>query len=189
MVVVEEFGEHLGEDGGGVGDGAAVHARVQVAAGAVQLNIEIEQAAQGIGDGDGVRIPHGGVADDDHLRIEAIAIAFDRAGQVVAAALFLAFQQDGDGAGQFFARFLVGPQRFEEAHDLALVVGCATGIKLAVAHGGLEGRGGPLVQRVGRLHVVMAVKQHAQRAGIGDLRVLGRSPARWGGHRSAAPRF
>ena len=53
--------------------------------------------------------------------------------------------------------------------DLALVVGGAAGVQAAVANGRLERWGRPLLQRVGRLHVVVAVH--------GDRRRLGPRPA------------
>ena len=51
--------------------------------------------------------------------------------------------------------------------DLALVVGGATGVQAAVAHGRLERWGGPLLQRVGRLHVVVAVDESGRCIGPG----------------------
>ena len=59
-------------------------------------------------------------------------------------------------------RRLVG---LEQAEDLALVVGGAARVEPAVAHGGLERRPDPLVERVGRLDVVVAVDQQGGPAG------------------------
>ena len=63
---------------------------------------------------------------------------------------------------------------------LALVVGRAARVDVAVAHGRLEGRRDPFIQRIGRLHVVMPVAQHGRLAGrvqpVGvDQRMLRRS--------------
>ncbi len=58
---------------------------------------------------------------------------------------------------------LAGQQRFQRLHlrpHLALVVHRAAGVDVAVAFGGLEGRREPLVQRIGRLHVVVPINQH-----------------------------
>ena len=49
--------------------------------------------------------------------------------------------------------------------DLSFVVGGATAEKVAVANGGLEGRRGPEIKRLGRLHVVMAIKKNGGLAG------------------------
>ena len=49
--------------------------------------------------------------------------------------------------------------RLDVHEHLALVVGGAAGVDLAVADGGLEGRAGPQVHRIDRLHVVVAVEE------------------------------
>src|SRR5260370_12254422 len=49
--------------------------------------------------------------------------------------------------------------------DLAFIVGGATTEKIAVANSGFECRGGPKIKRLGRLHVVMAVKKDGGLAG------------------------
>jgi hypothetical protein len=51
------------------------------------------------------------------------------------------------------------------AHHLAFVVDRAAGVEVAVALGGLEGRREPFVERVGRLHIVVAVDEHGGLAG------------------------
>ena len=56
-------------------------------------------------------------------------------------------------------------QGLDVQEELALVVGRAAGVDAPVAHGGLEGRRGPEVERLGGLHVVVAVDQHGRRAG------------------------
>ena len=58
-----------------------------------------------------------------------------------------------------------GLDRFQETEDLALVVGGATGEQAAAAHGRLERRRLPLVERVRRLHVVVPVDEQGRRAG------------------------
>src|SRR6476661_9862453 len=49
--------------------------------------------------------------------------------------------------------------RLEQTVDLPLVIGSAPGVQLAIADGGRERRRGPLVERIGRLDVVVAVDQ------------------------------
>src|ERR1022692_2492252 len=61
-----------------------------------------------------------------------------------------------------------GAQRFDGLHvhvHLAFIVRGAASIDVAVAHGRLEGRAVPFFQRIGRLHVVVAVAQHGGFAG------------------------
>ena len=55
-------------------------------------------------------------------------------------------------------------ERLDVDVDLALVVGRAAAEEIAVAHRGLEGGTGPEIERLGRLHVVMAVNQHGRLA-------------------------
>ena len=53
--------------------------------------------------------------------------------------------------------------RFQEREQLALVVDDTACEEDAVAHGGLEGRALPEFERLGRLHVEMAVHEHGRR--------------------------
>ena len=57
------------------------------------------------------------------------------------------------------------PGRFDLVEGLALVVDGAPGQALAVDDHRFEGRRGPLVERIDRLHVVVAVDEHRRRAG------------------------
>ncbi len=53
-----------------------------------------------------------------------------------------------------------GEQRFQrlDVHvHLALVVDSAAGVKVAVALGRFKGRRDPLIERIGRLHVIVAI--------------------------------
>jgi hypothetical protein len=50
-------------------------------------------------------------------------------------------------------------------HHLTLVVGGAAGIEVAVAHRRLERAGDPLIERVGRLHIVVTVDKDGRLAG------------------------
>jgi hypothetical protein len=49
--------------------------------------------------------------------------------------------------------------------DLPFIVGGAAAVQIAAANRWLEGRGRPQVQRLGRLHVVVAVEQDGRLAG------------------------
>ena len=64
--------------------------------------------------------------------------------------------------------FLCGEQRFKRfdlRNHLPFVVDCTAGIDVAVALGWLEGRREPFVERIGRLHIVVAVDEHRGLAG------------------------
>src|SRR6266849_7548649 len=49
--------------------------------------------------------------------------------------------------------------------DLPFVVGGAAAEEIAVTHGGLESRRGPKIERLGRLHVVVAIEKNRGFAG------------------------
>ena len=61
--------------------------------------------------------------------------------------------------------FQVRFDRLEVHEDLALVVGRPARVDLAVADRGLERRRLPQVERIDRLHVVVAVEEDRRRAG------------------------
>ena len=73
-----------------------------------------------------------------------------------------------------------GLDALQMREQLAFVVGGAAGVEVAVAAGRLERGGGPLFQRLGRLHVVMAVDQgrrgagHGRRLGVDQRMARGR---------------
>ncbi len=132
----------------------------------MKFDIEVNQSTQGVGDGGGVGVPHAGVAHHTNgvvggAGFKAVGVFFKKSRQTDAAAFFFAFDHDGDVAGQWGAGVNVGFECFEEAHDLALVVGGTAGVELAVTDGGFKRGGGPAVERVGGLHVVVAIKQNA----------------------------
>jgi len=91
-------------------------------------------------------------------------------------------QLDGDRRRLGTAYGQAGPdaQRVEE--HLALVVGGAPREQAAVALGRFERRALPLLQRLGRLDVVVPVKQDARRIGVigGPLGEQGGQPVRAG---------
>ena len=119
----------------------------------------IGDAAQAVGDR---RLAGGelaGVADDDHVAGQLFLVARDERIEILAADFFFAFDQELElhrqPAGGLQPR--LGP--FDVREHLALVVGGAAGVDIAVAAGRLERRRKPFGQRIGRLHVVMAVDQ------------------------------
>src|SRR5882762_3905494 len=60
---------------------------------------------------------------------------------------------------EFAGKFLERLQRLQMNVDLALIVGGAAAVNVAVANGGFEGRSGPKMKRFGRLDVIVAVKE------------------------------
>ena len=100
------------------------------------------------------------VADHGDVRGQAVPVRLDPAVQAVGAVLLLALEHErqvdrGRQAGR--------PQRLEGRevhHELALVVGHAPPDEPAVPQERLERRRLPQLERVHRLHVVVAVDQH-----------------------------
>ena len=95
-----------------------------------------------------------------------------------AADFFFAFDQDFDLQRKLAYGCEPRLDAFDVRKHLAFVVGGATGVEVAVADGRLEGGADPLVDRVGRLDVVVAVDQRdggtGDRGGLGvDQRMAG----------------
>ena len=56
-------------------------------------------------------------------------------------------------------------QRLDVNVNLAFIVGGAAPVNVPVSNVGLEGRGGPQIERLGGLHVIVPVKKHGRFAG------------------------
>jgi hypothetical protein len=168
-----------------VGDAAAEGARVQVDGRPAQGDLGVGQPAHGDhGTGD-VGGGHPGVADHDDVAAQPVGALAQQRGEVRRPGLLLALDQHlhghrrgvPAGGGQVRAHA-------EQVHrDVALVVDGAAGVQLravgALHAGRLERRVLPQLQRVDRLHVVVAVDEGDRRAVVRrrPLRVDGRRPA------------
>ncbi len=95
----------------------------------------------------------------------SFAIALDRCVEVRRADLFLAFHHDFQIDRQRSARVHVCVDGGQMHHDLSLVVDGAASEDLAVAHVAFERRRLPQIERVDRLHVVVAVNEHGRLPG------------------------
>ena len=147
---------------------AAEQAGVQVAVGAGQVDLLVEQAAQRGRHHRGLGIPHAGVADQREVELELVGVVLDETEQVVRAALLLALDHHGDRQRQRSGDGFEGATRLDEGHHLAFVVaGAARHDRLAAVRqrrdARRERRRLPQVERIDRLHVVVAVEQHARR--------------------------
>ncbi len=160
---------------------------MQVAVGAGDLDLLIDQPAQRGGDRRRVGVPHGGIADQREVELELVGIVAHEFEQVLRAALLFALDHGGDLQRQLAGDRLEGAAGLDEGHGLAFVVaGPARDDDLAPAgerlDARLERRRLPQIERIDRLHVVMAVEQHA-RAGCAvgfaddDRMTLGRTHA------------
>jgi hypothetical protein len=82
-----------------------------------------------------------------------------------AADFFFALDKDLDVNGKFPVELVEGFQGLEVDMNLALVVGRAATINVAVADGGLKGGRSPKVQRLGGLDIIVAIKKDGRFAG------------------------
>ncbi len=135
-------GQGPGQPPGRVGQNRAVGG-VGVAAHCVRLQLHVEQALHAesdLGDalpGDAAALPDAGVGSEE------AAVLFHELLHVRAADLLVALDAELDGAGQPAPHLLPGPQGGQAGGDVALVVGNASPVQLAVALRGLEGRRRP----------------------------------------------
>ncbi len=124
------------------------------------------QAAQHGGDRGGLGVPHGRVANESQVRLQRLGVLGEEGGQGGRARFLFALEQHADVARQA-AGLAEGAAGLEEGHQLAFVVaGAARDDALPVRpvrEARLEGRRRPQLERVGGLHVVMAVEQHMRR--------------------------
>ena len=166
-VVVVHLGHDPGQRPDRVHGGAAVAARVQIAAGAGDDELGAGEAAQLRRDRRRVLVPLAGVAHERQVGLHLLAVLGQEPRQRRRAALLLALEQHGDGDRRGAGHAPPGPHRLEEGHQLALVVlGAARHDDLAVGLVGgdarLERRRLPQLERVDRLHIVVAVEQHVR---------------------------
>jgi hypothetical protein len=146
---------------------AAEQAGMQVAVGAGEPHLLIDQPAQRRGDRRCLLVPHAGVADQRQVELELVGIVADEIKQVLGAALLFALDHHGDGQRQRAGHSLVGPAGFDKSHSLPLIVAGPAGNDDLAAVGqrlepGLERRVGPLAERIDWLHVVVTVEQNAR---------------------------
>jgi hypothetical protein len=140
---------------------------VQVAVGAGDFDVLIDQPAQRSGHSRRLGVPHGGIADQRQVEFELGGIVAHEFEQIPRAALLLALDHGGDRQRQLAGDRLEGAAGLDEGHRLAFVVaGAARDNDLAAAgqrfDARFERRRLPLVQRIDRLDVIMAIKQHAR---------------------------
>ena len=156
--------DHLRQHERRVGDGAAKGSRMQVGAAAAQVDLAVDQAAESVADRRNAAGEHRRVRDHDDVGLERVLVGDDEVVEVRAADLFLALEDDPDVHRQLAVLLQMRLDRLEVHEDLALVVGRSAGVDLAVADRRLEGRRLPQVERIDRLHVVVAVEQNRRRA-------------------------
>ena len=164
----QNVGEHMDR----IARGAAEQAGMQVPIGTGEPDLFIDQAAQRRGDRRRLRVPHAGVANQGQVAAQFRSIVPHKAEQMLRAALLLALDHHGDIQRQRAGDRPESAAGLDESHGLAFVVAGAAGDDdLAATIEGLdprlEWRRPPQVERVDRLHVIMAVEQHPRRVAVG----------------------
>ena len=137
---------------------------MEVGLAAADVDLEIGQAAQAVADRRDAAVEHRRVADHDDVGAEHGLVGADEVVEVGAPHFLLALEQHLDVHRQPAVLRQVRLDRLHVHEDLALVVDGAAGIELAVAHGGVERRRRPQLDRIHRLHVVVAVEEDRRRA-------------------------
>ena len=148
-----------------IGHRAAERSRMEVALRAAQIDLEVRQPAQAVADRRDAAVEHRRVRDHHDVGRELLLVRAHELVEVRAAHFLFALDEELDVDRQAPVLLDVRLDGLDVHEHLALVVGGAARVDLAVAHRRLERRGGPQVQRVHRLHVVVAVEEDGRLAG------------------------
>jgi hypothetical protein len=145
----------------------AEQAGMQVAVGAGESHLLVNEPAQRCRHHGRCRIPHARIAHQRQVQLEFLRVVLDEAEQVVGAALLLALDHHGDGQRQFAGHRHEGATGLDEGHYLAFVVaGPARDDDFAAVgqrrNARCERRCVPEIERIDRLDVVVAVEQDAR---------------------------
>ena len=137
---------------------------MQIGPAAAQIDLGVDQAAQAVADRRHAAGEHRGVRDDHDVGAELGLVRADEVVEVDAADLLFAFEDDLHVHRQAAVLLEMRLDRLEVHEHLALVVGRAARVDLAVADRRLERRRLPQLERIDRLHVVVAVEEDRRRA-------------------------
>jgi hypothetical protein len=149
-----------------VHDDAAVDAGVEVHLRAFDPDFEADEATEAGGDDDLLGAGAAGVGNEDEVGVEAVFVFFEESVEAGASDFFFAFDEVFEADGEVRV-LLEGAAEGGHVDDLgALVVSCAASVEAAIADCGLEGGGGPEVEGVGRLDIIMAVDEDAGPGGV-----------------------
>src|SRR5690349_20152876 len=92
-------------------------------------------------------------------------MCLDEVLEIVASDFLLALSNYHHVHGQPATRLEMRFERFYMEEQLAFVIDRAASINISVADGLLEWRGGPQLERLRRLHVIVPIDQQCRRAG------------------------
>lgn len=158
---IMQAGHQPGGGGGGIHDGSAEDSGVEIVGGAGHLELQRGDSPQCVGEGRiGVR-GHAGVRNHDDVAGQIFLMLFEERFKVSTADLFLSFDEEDDVHGQFLAAGQQFSQTEDMRQNLAFVVGRTPGEDPSLPNDRFEGRSFPQFQRLGRLHVIVAVDEHS----------------------------
>ena len=127
--------------------------------GAAHLEIQVHYPAQAHAERRQARGEHVGVADHGGVGLETRGLRGNVGFDVLAAHLLFALDEELHVYGQAARGLQEALDSLDRDVDLPLVVGRSAGEDIFTANIGLEGRRLPLLERIGRLHVIVAVEQ------------------------------
>ena len=155
--------EHLRQHERRIGHRAAEGSRVQVGVAASQVDLKVHEPPEPVAHRRHAAREHPRIGNDDDVGFQVVLVGADEVVEMLAADFLFALDHELHVHGQAAVLFHVRFDRLEVHEHLALVVGRAARVDLAVADRRLEGRRLPQVERIDRLHVVVPVKQNRRR--------------------------
>ena len=144
--------------------GPAKRSRMEVALRAAQIDLAVDEAAEPIADRRHAAIEHRRIRDHDDVGGELALMGLDEVVEVGGADLLFALEDDLHVDRELAGLLQVRLDGLEVHEHLSLVVGRSARVDLAVADRRLKGRRLPQLDRVDRLHVVVAVEEDRRRA-------------------------
>ncbi len=166
--------QHLAERHRRVLHAAAINARMQIGLGPAHGDFHRRHAAQGVRERGMFFGRHSGIRHHHGIAFQLALFLAEKFHQTFAAHFFLPFDHKSEVARQLGAGFQKCLHRFEVREMLAFIIRGPARVHRAIANRGLKRRRVPFVQRLRRLHVVMAVHQKMRalawpfRSGGGD---------------------
>ena len=161
-ILVAQFAQQLAQRHRRIIHRAAENAGMQIARRAVQRDLEAGNAAQSVGQRRMLRRRHARVGNDDGVAGQLRAVLAQEGRQALLPTSSSPSMTKVRSQGKLGAGFEIGFDRLEVGEVLAFVVARAAREERAVAHARLEGRRLPQLERLGRLHVVMAVNHEVR---------------------------
>jgi len=141
---------------GGIGHQAGV-GRMQVALRTTAAQLQVLISLQAQVEGDPLLLILAARLPEAAIGLQQVSVSLGQLCQMRAASLLFALNEELQSQRQLAEDGQVGLHRLDAGHEVALVIGDAPDIDLAITDGGLERGRQPQIQRVGGLHIIMIV--------------------------------